>query len=480
MSRVVIDGIEYAPIDEGRSGPRIGVAVKTRNRNEVAAKSVKAIRDLVPAGTPVIVVDDCSDKPVADSNYRFDKNVGIARASNKCLELLVDAGCEHLFLFDDDTYPLVADWWRPYVECPEPHLMWIFDKPKGATKRQVETIYEGGTFTAYHATRGCMLYVERRVLDVVGGMDPAFGKWGWEHQSWSDRIHAAGLTTARYMDVPNSGELIYSMDQQCEVESTATEDAKRYSSGPGMELRMESRHSPRYIEYRELDDVVMTCLLTDQPDPQRGKKLPSEAAQIADLEASLIHEGRFVVLHTGMTGKTNAEQVEVTQGVNVYFERWLQYYLWLRDNPKVGRVWCVDGTDVKMTRNPFPEMEPGRLYFGYEPTTLRDEWMLKSHPDATLQAFMKENANLPLLNMGVVGGDRETVMDFAQRVTKFFFDDYIDWLYGWETKQVGVGDMAAGNYVARTMFADVIDSGPHVTNVFKSEKPSATAWFKHK
>src|SRR5690606_40409069 len=107
-------------------------------------------------------------------------------------------------------------WWRPYVESPEPHLMWIFDRPDGATKRQVEILYQDSQHVAYHATRGAMLYVHRSVLDRVGGMDPAFGTWGWEHASWSDRIHAAGLTTWRYADVANSENLFWSMDQHNE------------------------------------------------------------------------------------------------------------------------------------------------------------------------------------------------------------------------------------------------------------------------
>lgn len=93
---------------------------------------------------------------------------------------------------------------------------------------------------------------------------------------------------------------------------------------------------------------------------------------------------------------------------------------------------------------------------------------------------MARNANATLLNMGVVGGDRATVMEFAQRVTKFYFDDLIDWIYGWETDRVGVGDMAVGNYVARTFFADRLVTGPAVVNVFKSNKPSPNAWWKHK
>lgn len=477
MHTVTVDGIEYTA---NGNAPRIGIGIKTHNRADICNNTVKQIRKHTPGAT-IVVVDDASTTPYAEADYRFETNAGIARASNKCLELLYNAGCEHIFLFDDDTYPLVDDWWKPYVDSPEPHLMWIFDKPKGAQKRQVEVLYEGDGFTAYHATRGCMLYVERHVLDTVGGMNPAFGKWGWEHASWSDRIHAAGLTTARYMDVPDSADLIYSMDQEGEVVSTATDEAKRFSMGPGMELRMESRNSDAYIEFRELENVVLTCLLTTQKDPQRGKPMQASPALLTDLHQSLKHDGRFVVLHTNLTGTMpGAELVTVEQHVNVYFNRWLHYYRWLRDNPQVGYVWCVDGTDVTMTRNPFPEMEPGKLYMGTEGKTLRDEWMLKQHPDTTLQEFMKANPNLPLLNMGVVGGDRETVMRFAHSIIKFYFDDEIDFIYGWEHGRAGIGDMGAGQYVARTQFGDVISSGPHVTNIFKSKIGVETAWWAHK
>lgn len=359
--------------------------------------------------------------------------------------------------------------------------MAIFDKPKGATKRQIEVLYRDDRHIAYHATRGYLLYVERRVLDRVGGMDPAFGLWGWEHQSWSDRIHAAGLTTARYMDVVGSDKLIYSMDQHGEVRSTVTDEARRFSEGPGLEHRVQSRHSDAYIEFRDLDNVVLTCLLTGQDDPQREGRMSNRAAMLAPLRKSIGYDCRFVVMTTGLDGTLpDTEVVEVAQYINPYFERWVGYYQWLRDNDSVGFVWCVDGTDVEATRNPFPEMERGKLYMGYEPDTLRNGWMVQNHPDSTLQRFMAENANATLLNMGVVGGDRATVMEFAQRVTKFYFDDLIDWFYGWETDRVGIGDMAVGNYVARTFFADRLVTGPAVVNVFKSNEPSPNAWWKHK
>src|SRR5690625_88843 len=334
-----------------------------------------------------------------------------------------------------------------------------------------------------------MIYVTRDVLDTVGGYDPAFGKWGWEHMSWSDRIHSAGFTTWRYADVKGSDKLIYSMDQYGESKSTATDDAKRFSEGPGLELRMESRHSGHYVEFRDLDDVVITTLLTNGNDPQRGKPMQADASMVKALHDSLDHDARFVLLNTSLADEATkklpkAELVQVPQQINPYFERWVAVYRWLRDNPNVGRAWCVDGTDVQMLRAPFPEMEPGVLYAGYEPKTLRDEWMVRHHPDATLQKFMKANPNLPILNAGVWGGDRATVMALAQRLVKMYFDDWIDWIYGWEHGRVNdqsSGDMACFNYLVRTEFSDILSTGPHVTTVFKAyEESNRTAWWLHK
>src|SRR5690625_6708761 len=131
-----------------------------------------------------------------------------------------------------------------------------------------------------------MIYVTRDVLDTVGGYDPAFGKWGWEHMSWSDRIHAAGFTTWRYADVKDSDKLIYSMDQFGESKSTATDEAKRFSEGPGLELRMASRHSGHYVEFRELEDVVITTLLTGKRDPQRSEAMKADPSLLKALHDS--------------------------------------------------------------------------------------------------------------------------------------------------------------------------------------------------
>src|SRR5690349_8979887 len=104
---------------------KVGIGITAHNRPQVFGHTLKMVRRFAPAGSEIVVVDDASDTPEPAAIFRFDRNAGIARAKNKCLELLDAAGCDQLFLFDDDTYPIAKGWELPYIESPEPHLMYI-------------------------------------------------------------------------------------------------------------------------------------------------------------------------------------------------------------------------------------------------------------------------------------------------------------------------------------------------------------------
>ena len=94
----------------------IGVAITTHNRRDTALQTVATWKRMLPDGAIIIVVDDASVEPYPNADHRFDVNVGIAKAKNKCIELLIERGCDELFLADDDCYPTSLDWWKAYVE----------------------------------------------------------------------------------------------------------------------------------------------------------------------------------------------------------------------------------------------------------------------------------------------------------------------------------------------------------------------------
>lgn len=227
---------------------KIAICITTRNRPDVFDETYMRISDLMPYGNGIesrrFIIDDASDEPMVQSGFRghrFENNVGVAVAKNKGLELAYNWGADYIFNFDDDCYVIADDWWRSYIESGENHLMYVFGK---------EPMYQDEKIVTYDKTKGCMLFVTRKVLDVVGGLDTRFGIGGYEHPSWSWRIFNAGLTTYRVMDVPNSSELIYSLDQDNAVKSSIPDIIRRKNLMTNRRLYQESKTSKAYVEFR--------------------------------------------------------------------------------------------------------------------------------------------------------------------------------------------------------------------------------------
>ena len=228
----------------------LGVAISTHNRYDVFKYTYDKWLNNLPDESVLVVVDDCSDIEVPEATYRFDKNVGVAKTKNKCLELLYESGVDDFFLVDDDCYPISKDWYKPYIEHKEPHLMAVFTG-FGNQTAGIKEVYRDNKTVAYNGVRGYFLYYKRIILDTVGGFDTDFGKYWGEHTDLTNRIHNSGLTTYRNMDVPNSKDLIYSMDSNQEVTSTITGDEYIKLSNRNRILKREKSSSKEYKEFRQ-------------------------------------------------------------------------------------------------------------------------------------------------------------------------------------------------------------------------------------
>lgn len=115
--QVTIDGVPYVPASVVSS--RIGIAISTHQRADVLKRALEQHMKHLPAGALVVVVDDGS-KPAAVVPHgvqllRHETSLGIVASKNASLSALMDAGCEHLFLWDDDAWPIadirVTRWW---------------------------------------------------------------------------------------------------------------------------------------------------------------------------------------------------------------------------------------------------------------------------------------------------------------------------------------------------------------------------------
>lgn len=458
----------------------IGIGITTHNRNDQLLETLAAIEILSP-GALIVVVDDGSDKPVERADFRFDESVGIPKAKNKCLELLMDAGVEHLFLFDDDAYPIATDWWQPYVDSPEPHLMFQFLDLTGERKlNDITVLHEDDRHVAYSGARGVMLYFHRSVIERVGGFDPIFGRGMYEHGDLSNRIHNAGLTSWRHADVAGSERLIYSLDQHEAIERSVPVADRREQVRTNARIHNNRRDEgfAGYVEYREQHNVVITTLLTANPDPQRGYVWEADLGLVQEWWES-IRGAATLVLADELPTAPGVVGVEPARG-NPYFLRWLHLYQHLRDHPEYGWVWATDGTDVEMLHEPWSHMAPGVLYVGSEPSNVLCEWMVKNHPAERLQAFLREYSTYPLLNAGIVGGSREIVMEFAHHMVREHHDLEAARFWGKEPPGAEVGDMATFNSVVYRKFEARFITGPRVHTEFRAFEYNDHSFWRHK
>ena len=228
----------------------VGIGIITRNRREVFLETYRRILQNRPNGCPVYVVDDCSDVPAPFATERLPENKGVAGATNALLRHMDSH--DHLFLFNDDCYPVSPGWWRPYIRSGYSHLSLSFEF-NAAGRRLSRSVYvkeKKRDIWVYNAPNGCMLYVRRECLEAVGGMDERFGIWGHEHVEWSLRIHNAGLTPHPFMDVPGAIRMFRSLDYYGTVRSSVPTSVRVEHIQKNESLLTSLKGSARYVPYK--------------------------------------------------------------------------------------------------------------------------------------------------------------------------------------------------------------------------------------
>ncbi|EBY0801687.1 glycosyltransferase family 2 protein [Salmonella enterica subsp. enterica serovar Berlin] len=484
--QVIIDGVPYVPVCD--SVARIGIAITTHNRADVLKRALAQHKQFLPHGSLVVVIDDGS-VPVAVvpedvQLIRNDKSLGIVASKNASLTALVDAGCEHLFLWDDDAWPIADGWHLPYIESPEPHLAYQFLDLAGRNKlNDMAVLHRDDKHIAYTGQRGVMLYYHRSAIAKVGGFDTVYGRGMYEHPDLALRIHNAGLTSWAFADVVGSSALIHSMDEheegmrsipRPEREALAKANAVTYSA------RRDSGYTA-FVPFRTQQNVVITTLLTSQPDPQRPTKMAADSSLLQQWASSIRGAAAVVLADELTTVPDGATLIPVSPlQMSPYFARWLHIYQYLRAHPEYHLVWCTDGTDVEMLRDPWAEMVPGKIYVGSEHKTYADEWMRANHHGKAYSDFIEQHRDEQLLNAGLLGGRREDVMEFAHRIIRLYYRIESQRFWKMETAPATLVDMGAFGMAAKS-FEDRIVTGPRIHTIFKSDGVGKEhAWFRHK
>lgn len=240
--------------------PSLGIAITTHNRRPMALETVRRVLEYRPPNSRVVVVDDGSDEPFPPADgltiVRHDSPLGIARAKNRCLAEL--DGCDYLMLLDDDCRPVRKGWMEGYADACRRSDCQHFCLSPGRTNggnALIRSESRGGVrLTYWNRPFGVGLFYSRKAVDMVGGFDPRYGRWGGEHIGLSWRIYNAKLTPWPFVDVLGASERFEILDADHTVrESNSTvEAAERRRLGVAHKVLVdEEKESREWKPYRE-------------------------------------------------------------------------------------------------------------------------------------------------------------------------------------------------------------------------------------
>lgn len=204
------------------------IAITAYNRSDTLQRSLKQ-HELYSQGIDIFIhYDD------------FDNRIGIPASKNACIREFMSGDYTHLFLFDDDTYPIKSGWEEEYINSGLEHACYTFYPVR---KRH-------GNYNEFRLANGCMMMVTRECIETVGGFDTDFGMGKYEHKEFSERVHARGLTPCKFLDIHNSSEYIYCLDQDKHHKRSMTEVEMNMLLNKNYPIYLQKlKNLRRFVEY---------------------------------------------------------------------------------------------------------------------------------------------------------------------------------------------------------------------------------------
>lgn len=113
---------------------------------------------------------------------------------NECLKYFYDAGCDYIFCFDDDAYPVMSGWESYFIEQAAQSGVAFFALPHAfaSTMESLIPDSEVGLWRSQMLTQFALY--SREVIERVGYYDLRLGRYGLEDDIYIRRCSWAGLT----------------------------------------------------------------------------------------------------------------------------------------------------------------------------------------------------------------------------------------------------------------------------------------------
>jgi glycosyltransferase involved in cell wall biosynthesis len=181
----------------------IGIGITTKDRPDLLDLTLTNILSHLPYVCEIVVSDDSvieeNKNKSIESCARFgvkrvdnSHNRGIARNKNSCLRELKD--CDHIFLFDDDCYPIKDNWAEYVIDCHKESGVHHFNLLDKSHHQLIsEKTYSNFTIEEYRLVGGVFMFLTKDVIEKVGAFNKDYDIYGYEHASYTYRVFKSGL-----------------------------------------------------------------------------------------------------------------------------------------------------------------------------------------------------------------------------------------------------------------------------------------------
>lgn len=183
----------------------IGIGITTKDRPDILEITLEGISRYLPKDYKIVISDDSQNDLNKEANLNAcsrhlktfnyldnSSNRGVARNKNNCITAL--SGCDYLFLFDDDCFPIKDNWAEYIINCHLESGVHHFNLLDNTLHRITsETQYNGFTIQEHHMVGGVFMFLTKEVISRVGAFNKDYDVYGFEHASYTYRIFKSGL-----------------------------------------------------------------------------------------------------------------------------------------------------------------------------------------------------------------------------------------------------------------------------------------------
>lgn len=130
--------------------------------------------------------------------------LGVSRSRNAAIKQLYDAGCEYIFLFDDDCYPVREGWADYIIEAHRVtgiHRFYLTHEEKSQLLGRNWWLDKNGhkrDIYWWNSGTGCFSFFTRTLIETVGYYNTAYNRYGYEDVAYHSRVWRSGLMSRSY------------------------------------------------------------------------------------------------------------------------------------------------------------------------------------------------------------------------------------------------------------------------------------------